>query len=213
MADVNVFSSEELCSKLKQVTLRGSSIQPYLNSHISIEQFNPKNLSPCQRYVLLPVLRKLEQLRWDIQSNHNCDILRLNGYLKVAYPSEYSAHGVVETVGQTIDILPPVCEEFINDFGELMILVNDGMHRVYLAYQMGIPINVAYVRGVDKNYPYYAYKLPCGFNEVEIINEIPHNYLKKFHVAKEHKKLYRWFNSEFENIGESRPYEKKVEER
>jgi len=191
--EIEVRSAGELCEKLRNVTLRGSTIPPYLNSFIRIETFNPRNLSPCQRYALLPELKKIEELRWEILREYGQDILQLNGYLKCHYPDK------------TIDILPPVCEEYVTPWGELKAIINDGLHRVFLAYQMGIPVNVAYIRGVHPGYPYYAHMNPKGFDDIELIEEIPENYVKKFHVAKNHKELFRNFSSKFENVGDSRP--------
>ena len=71
---------------------------------------------------------------------------------------------------------------------------------------MQMPIRAALVRGINKNYPYYAFPLPEKWNNVEMIDVIPKDYVKKFHVAKDHKFLYRNFNSVFSNVGDSRPY-------
>jgi hypothetical protein len=222
--EVSTKSSGELCEKLRKVTLRDRKTQPYANSFISIETIDPRKISPCQRYVLLPELRKIELLRWNIMDEYGWDILQLNGYLKVTYTEHPLSDKVMRELGdlapennvykeKVIDVIPPVCEEFINDFGELKVIVNDGMHRIFLAYQMGVPINVVYVRGVNKHYPYYSYSLPRGFEEIEILDSISENYVKKFHVAKNHKALYRNFNSIFNNIGDSRPYTSEEDKR
>jgi hypothetical protein len=212
--DVSTRSAGELCEKLSQITLRGGKTQPYLNSFISIETFDPAILAPTQRYCLISELKKIEQLRWEIMREYGWDILQLNGYLKVTYPEREEQlkgiHGTPDTPvkieSKIIDILPPVIEEFIDYRGNIKLIINDGQHRCRLAYQMGLPINVAYVRGSNKSYPYYAYPLPNGWADVELREDIPEGYVKKFHVAKDHKSLYRDFNSQFENIGDSRPY-------
>lgn len=186
-------SRGELISKLEQVTLRGSGVQPYLNARIDLITLMPEELSPCQRYVLMPELKKVETLRWDIlQESGHLDILRLDGYLKCHYEDK------------TIDVVPPVCEEFITADYKLRIKVNDGMHRVYLAYQMGVPVTIAYIRGIHQGYPYYSHIVPGGWPAVEIIDSLSETYVKKFHVAREYKRLFRSFNSQFENIGDSR---------
>jgi hypothetical protein len=73
---------------------------------------------------------------------------------------------------------------------------------------MGLPINVVYVRGVSHHNPYYSYPNPNGWSDVELIEVLKEGYIKKFHVAQDHKKLYRDFNSVFENVGDSRPVQK-----
>jgi len=210
--EIETRSRGELIAKLQQVTLRGSSVQPYLNARIDVVTIDPSILAPTQRYVLTDELKKIEQVRWDLLKNHNQDILQLNGYIKCSYPEEidptkFSDLGksyVEPQPKKTIDVLPPVIEEHFNHKGGIDLLICDGQHRSYLAYTMGTLINVAYVRGVNVNHPYYAYALPSGWKDVEIRDDIPQNYIKKFHVDKEHKKLYRNFNSQFENIGDSR---------
>jgi hypothetical protein len=217
--EVNAKSKGELIEKLRHVTLRGSGVQPYLNSYISIETLDPRVLDPTQRYCLIGEIKKIEQLRWAIEYDYGFDILRLNGYLEVTYPERSITPDQLKDLGDLcpeepvtvpehqIDILPPVIEEYIDPFGKLHLIVCDGQHRCRLAYQMGVPINVVYVRGVHSGYPYYAHVLPRGWDDVELITNLTEGYVKKFHVQKNHKALYRDFNSVFSNIGDSRPYE------
>jgi len=209
--EVETRSRGELIAKLQQVTLRGSSTQPYLNARIDVVTIDPSILAPTQRYVLTDELKKIEQVRWDLLKDHNQDILQLNGYIKCYYLNPDAEQPIVESMDlkreraeQVIDVLPPVIEEHFNHKGGIDLLICDGQHRAYLAYTMGTLISVAYVRGVNTLYPYYAYALPNGWDDVEVRDDIPQNYIKKFHVAKDHKKLYRNFNSQFENIGDSR---------
>jgi hypothetical protein len=202
--EVETRSRGELIAKLQQVTLRGSSTQPYLNARIDVVTIDPSILAPTQRYVLTDELKKIEQVRWDLLKAHNQDIFRLEGYIKCFYLDESVKHDGPEKYGATIDVLPPVIEEHFNHKGGIDLLICDGQHRAYLAYTMGTLINVAYIRGVNTSFPYYAYALPNGWDDVEVRDDIPQNYIKKFHVAKDHKKLYRNFNSQFENIGDSR---------
>jgi hypothetical protein len=208
--DVNYFSEGELCERLAHIKLKGGNTQPYLNSYLSIETLDPSILAPTQRYVLSKELKKLEQIRWDIEREYGYDILRLAGYLQVTYPpcSVGLSDGTTRVYAnpEVIDILPPIVEEYINPRGMIDLIICDGQHRCFLAYMMGLPLNVVYVRGINKGYPYYAFPLPNGWKDVEIRDDIPSGYIKKFHVAKEHKRLYRWFNDEFSNIGDSRPY-------
>jgi len=196
--EINIHSSGELISKMQLVKQRNSSTQPYLNSRIDIVTLDPEVLKPCQNYILIPELKKVESLRWNIlEETGHIDILRLQGYLTCDYEDT------------TIDILPPVCEEYFDDRFRQHILINDGMHRCYLAYRMGMPLNVVYVRGINRHHPYYSFINPRGWDDVELINELTPNYIKKFHVSKNYKSLYRNFNSAFQNVGDSRPVQNK----
>jgi len=204
---VDVRSSGELIEKLYNVSLRGNkNIKPYKNALITIEELHPNILAPTQRYVLKSEIKKIEQLRWAILEEYGQDILRLNGFLKVFYEDDSIKHDGPERYGKTIDILPPVIEEYVDFCGYIHYIINDGQHRVYLAHKMQMPVRVALVRGVNKNYPYYAWRLPNGWADVEMREDIPEGYVKKFHVTKDHKFLFRNFNSAFSNVGDSRPY-------
>ena len=211
-------SRGELISKLEQVKLRNSGKQPYLNARIDLITLDPAILAPTQRYVLTQELKKIEQVRWGILEDHHIDILNMDGYVKCHYTDKTPLYelGKLEPYDEvdnypphTIDVLPPVVEEYFDPKGQLHLIICDGQHRCYLGYTMGTMITVAYVRGIHWGYPYYAYPLPNGWADVEIRDDIPEGYIKKFHVAKDHKSLYRLFNTEFENVGDSRPYDKK----
>ena len=56
-----------------------------------------------------------------------------------------------------IPFLPPVIEESIERDGKKVLLINDGIHRVYAARKRGRKINVVLARNVPPEYPYYAY--------------------------------------------------------
>jgi hypothetical protein len=43
-----------------------------------------------------------------------------------------------------------------------VLLINDGIHRVYCAWKLGKKINVVAVRDVPAEYPHYAYALKRG---------------------------------------------------
>ena len=207
-------SRGELIAKLEQVTLRGSGTQPYLNARIDLVTLDPAILAPTQRYVLTKELKKIEQVRWGLLKDHNIDILNLDGYVKCHYEDKTDVYelGQLEPVdtlvdGETvIDVLPPIVEEYFDPKGNLHLIIADGQHRCFLARQMGTLITVAYVRGVHFGYLYYAYPLPRGWGDVEIRDEIEEGYIKKFHSLKDHKSRFRNYNSQFENIGDSRAY-------
>ena len=71
-----------------------------------------------------------------------------------------------------IPFLPPVIEESAERDGKKVLLINDGIHRVYAARKRGRKLNVVLARNVPAEYPYYAYALPDGWRQVEELAEL-----------------------------------------
>ena len=177
----------DLISKLHKVTmLKDDKCLVYKNAYITMETLDPGCLVPCQYYILKNKLSKMIELQ-------------------EAFPCIFSLHGYYEfKTSNTIELrtlLPPIIEESVEADGKIYPLINDGMHRIYLALLQKRKINVVYIRGASK--PYYAYPLPNGWSDVKVVNEITKNSIKKIHRIIDNKKLYRNFDSVFANA--SRP--------
>jgi hypothetical protein len=104
------------------------------------------------------------------------------------------------------DLYPPIVEESFEADGRLALIINDGMHRLYLARLEWVVPQVTYVRGIPKEYPYYAFPRPGGWEGLDLLadNPDPQRYLKKCHRTRHNKKLYRDFQAVFQNVGRSR---------
>lgn len=186
-------SPHSLFEKLREVKLRGSEKQPYKDAFISIEYVDPNCLAPCQRYVLSDELRKIEEVRWHLLEAYGIDIFKL--------------HGFIEGFNDPpCDILPVIVEEVWHNHRPYLV-VADGQHRSFLARQYGMDLAAVYIRGASE--PYYAYPLSGGWNDVEIIDQLSPGYIKKFHVRKEYRKLFRDFTTVFNNLSVSRPITEK----
>jgi len=184
-------SAEELIERLHKVTLMKQPEELiYKNSLISLEKMRVDLIVPAQHYVLSSELKKIRDLKWAIEE-HGYNIFELNGYLSIWLEGEE----------EPIDLMPPVIEESIEADGRLVPILNDGMHRVYLALlEWQIP-QVIFVRGIPKEKPYYAFPIQEGWNFVKIVEDLPPGFIKKWHRIKEYKTLYRDFNSAFQNVG------------
>ncbi|MBW1991510.1 MAG: hypothetical protein JRI59_05250 [Deltaproteobacteria bacterium] len=192
-------SAQELIDKLRQVPLLN---QPdkliYAEALITLECIHTDCLHPPQNYIWLEELRKVQDLRWGLAA-HGVDLFRLDGYVTYTVRRE---DGSVAAY----DLYPPVVEESIEADGTVALLINDGMHRVYLARLEWVVPQVAFVRGIPKEYPYYAYPRPQGWQGIDILpeNPDPRTYLKKCHRVRDNKRLYRDFQAVFQNVGRSR---------
>ena len=90
--------------------------------------------------------------------------------------------------------------------GKKILLINDGIHRVYAARKRGRKLNVVLARNVPAEYPYYAYALPQGWAQVDELAELQEGYQKKeYRNPESYKALFRDFNEIFEGVQKQRP--------
>ena len=199
IVQVKQYSVADLMARLRRVPLQEQpDVKIYENALISLETIHTKNLHPPQNYVWLAELRKVQELRWSLQE-HGLNMFNLNGF--VSYTVKESNEELV-----SYDLYPPIIEESFEADGTLALLINDGMHRVFLARSEWIVPQVIYVRGIPKEYPYYAYPRPQGWEGIDLLPDNPdkNRYLKKCHRIRHNKALYRNFQAVFQNVGGSR---------
>jgi hypothetical protein len=197
LVSVEPFTTGELLTALRRTPLRGfEGACPYADATLELAPaFDPELLVPTQRYVLRPRLRHAIELRAQLQP-HGVDPFALQGgayFCTAADPEE------------RVPIIPPIVEESLEPDGRTVLLVNDGLHRVYAARSLGLPISVVIARGVPRAYPYYAFALPRGWSEVEELEELPDEYQKKeYRIPDNYKSLFREFNSVFPGVQKER---------
>lgn len=191
IAKVHHVGKNELLKLIKKVSmLTNPEIYPYKNAFVSLEKISTDYLKPAQTYVLADELKKVRELKWAL-SEHGIDIYQLDGYVKMWLEDEL----------HPIDVLPPVVEESIEADGSIANIVNDGMHRVFMARLDYVIPQVVFVRGAPKELPYYAFPIPDGWDKVNIVEDLPEGFIKKWHRIRNYKSLYRNYNSAFENVG------------
>jgi hypothetical protein len=196
---VERFTESVLVEKLRGVTmLKAPEVKIYDKAFISLEKVSVQSLSPPQNYILRSELKKVRELKWALEE-HGIDIFDLEGFVRLH----------LEESPEPTDLLPPVVEESIEGDGSVHLIVNDGMHRVYMALREWIVPRVILIRGVPKNLPYYAYPVPGRWERIEERDDLPPGYLKKWHRIENYHALYRNFNSAFMNVGGPREFFKK----
>ncbi len=197
--DLKRHAEAELIDRLRQVPLlKQPEVRVYAQALITLEQIHTNCLYPPQNYIWLAELRKIQELRWSL-ADHGVDLFRLDGYI---------TYTVQEPDGSqaTYDVYPPIVEESFEADGTLTQIINDGMHRLYLARLEWVVPQVVYVRGVPKEFPYYAYPRVGRWEGLDLLeqNPDPQGYLKKCHRRRDNKRLYRDFQAVFQNVGRSR---------
>lgn len=209
---VKPFSVHDLVVKLKQLTmLEDKSVRPYQNCSIQVTDIETAVLAPAQLYILRGEFEKVRDLRWAMLERCGVDILRMadwrvrNNELVEASMRIGDQLGYIEfTVdGQTVTILPPIVEVSEEADRTKVNIINDGMHRCYLARICRITPAVVRIEGIPKNLPYYAYPAPDGWSAVQMVEKIGPRLIKKYHRFPHgvYQKYYRDFNSSFNNVG------------
>jgi hypothetical protein len=188
---VERFPSDELLARLAETRLRGfGGARPYADASLELVSLSPEDLAPAQRYVLRPSVAAILELRQALLG-HGVDVFALDGG---AY---------VRTADELVPVIPPIVEESHEPDGRTVWIINDGIHRVYAARSLGLPISV--VRATDVSHPYYALALPGGWSEVEELDELPERYEKKTYRQPEgYKALFREFNDVFPGVQKER---------
>jgi hypothetical protein len=193
---VERFDEGELIGRLRRVSmLEDGSALPYKDARIELREMPHGELHPAQRYILSGNVKRLEDLRWSL-CEMGFELFKPCGFLRIWFKGREAP----------IDLLPPIVEESRHDGGGRPInIVCDGMHRVYLSYVQWVTPQVVFIRGIPHEYPYYAYPLrDSDWGAIEMWDSIPEGAVKKWHRIRDDKKLYRNFNSAFENVGAPR---------
>lgn len=195
---------QQLIQRLRRVCMLNDPYRcPYEHAAISLETLQLKQLNPSQNYILKSELEKVQRLKWELEK-YEVDIFKLDGYITMTLELDKEPIDLLPPI-EPIDLLPPIIEEAIQRNGEITYIINDGMHRLYMAYLEFTMPQVVFIRAVPKHLPYYAYPFPKNdWSKLEIIDSLQPGYLKKWHRIKENKKLYRNFNSIFHNVGQPR---------
>ena len=148
---------ERLLASLRRVRLLGfDGARPYADARLELVVADPERLAPAQRYVLAPGVRRILRLREALLA-HGVDVFALDGGVEVR---------TSWAPGETVPVLPPIVEESHEADGRTVLVVNDGIHRVFAARSLGLPIAVVTAHGVPPEYPYYACALAHGWADV-----------------------------------------------
>ena len=188
---VEPLNREELLDRLRETRLVGfDAARVYGHATLRLQTFDPQDLTPAQRYVLMPGVRKLLELRATLL-DRDIDIFALDGAV------------LLHTDDEVIPILPPVVERSTEPDGREVWLINDGIHRVYAARLSGSPINIVTVDGAS--HPYYALALPDGWAGVTEMEQLPDLFQKKeYRIPGNYKALFRDFNALFPGVQKER---------
>jgi len=208
--DVQWHDKDELIYRLRTVQLKGKhpvpdnsdleqTIYPYLDANIQLVKIRTEFLSLPQTYILQENIQRIRELKY-LLGKMGYNIHELNGYIVFTVEDKTQPDGV-----KAYTLMPTVVELSIEADSSPHFLINDGMHRITDAHISHTIPQMILISGVK--YPYYAYPIRGGFNDVQLREDIPEGFIKKWHryyPKEEYTKLYRRFESAFENVGDQR---------
>ncbi len=176
---VNHWSLYDLLERVRSVPLKklgadGQPIFPYRNALLSLRELHPDEVNPPTFYALRQNLQVQRDLRAALLEQGH-DSLHLDGALELE-----------DDQGERRMLFPPVIEltlrtvRYVPQEGEivhqravtvLLPVVNDGVHRLLLARELGETFRALHVVGADPHYPYYAH--PNAWSDVQIMDRVP----------------------------------------
>ena len=196
-----MISEETLLACLKKTRLKGYK-QPYIYAHSTLEfqkGIDPNALVPAQRYVLESDFNTVKTLYHHFLQQ-SIDIFSLKG--GIHFWKQNPETGKEEG---PIPLIPPIVEESLESDGKIIPLINDGMHRIYTARKLNKPINIIFARNVPMKYPYYAYPLKNGWDDLIELKIIDNTFQKKEYRDKNnYKALFRNFNEVLPGVQKKR---------
>lgn len=195
--EVERFSEQELLARLRTTRLQGfGGARLYADARLELERAcDPDELAPPQRYVLSDRVQAILELRAGLLE-HGVDLFALEGgaWIRTAEAPE-----------RRVPVIPPVVEESRERDGRIVPVISDGMHRVFAARSVGLPITVVVARGVPSQYPYYAYALDGGWTDVLELDDVPDGFQKKeYRLPDRYRSLFRLYDEVFPGVQERR---------
>jgi len=190
---------KEILRRFASTRLKGHG-QPliYQNARLElVRQVDPKTLFPAQRYVLAEDYQRLIDL-YNAFQLQDVNIFNLDGGLFFWLTTDEDEEG-------PIPLMPPIVEMSQEPDGRTVPLINDGMHRIFSAMKLSQRINIIKVHNVPTEYPYYAYALENGWDDVMELEALPDHFVKKtYRDPEQYKALFRDFNAVFNGIQKQR---------
>ena len=196
IVSVEPFGCDTLLAALARTRLRGyGGVRPYEQAELRLcSAATSDELAPAQNYVLRPGIRKILELRRPVGRGF--------GSFRVRWRGDVRTSG---RPGRAHPGSPLIVEESLEPDGRKVLIINDGIHRLFAARSLNLPISVVEIRAVPADYPYYAYALRGGWGDVMEFDELPDSHQKKdYRQPGNYKALFRDFNEVFPGVQKQR---------
>ena len=149
-------------------------------------------LTPCQRYVLRNGIHRTRDM-FDTLFHTG------RGHVNIDRTHWFRVEGEPDPIPLT----PPIIEVYRDIEGKQSLIIADGMHRVYNARCLFLPITCCVIN--YPSHPYYAYPNKNGWHDVQVIDELTEDFKRKdYREPDDYKALFRDYNSVFTGIQKTR---------
>jgi hypothetical protein len=195
----------EFAKQLQYITLlKDTTVKPYQNARISLKEFHAEEVNPSTFYLIRKNLEFQMALRQHLLEKHGVDTLRLDSFLEITSVKEDGTKEIWGLTPPVIELTPRLVKYHPQD-GEVAYehaekvyipIIVDGLHRVFMAKQLGLPFNALYISGASEEHPFYAH--PNHWDKVRLFDETPKTMEEKklyTRPSPNYYYLYRDFNS------------------
>ncbi len=113
-----------------------------------------------------------EQSAFYVLKNRLDFIKNLHAELKKIGLNMFDLRGGIELSidgGESYQLVPPVVET-TPEGGKVLL---DGVHRAFVARELGVPLRVVDINGSNPDWPVYAKANPGGWSDVKVCDEVP----------------------------------------
>ena len=192
------YTEAELEDMIRKVPLIAHpDVFVYENADIQVRSVSPEEVNPTSFYALRRNLDFQAELRTALMEQ-GIDTLFLQGEeaaleLKNEKDEIWSLFPpVIELATERVKYQSREGEKQYDDTVEIKVpIINDGLHRVMLAKELGSKVNVLYISWINQDFPFYAHA--NNWNQVEVVDEIPQQAGKKYYLREKNYELYRNF--------------------
>lgn len=174
---------EEGFERMRAVPLENAGqdeIYLYHGATMSLRDLWPDEINPTSLYVLEDNLEFQRQLRRHLFDRYQIDTLQLSSVLTLRNEDELVGMSppFVEIIEETASLGSLPGDLSAPEGVSLKIpSLNDGLHRLWIAREEGLPVRCIVIHGVLPGYPHYAY--PNAWSQVEVCEKVPKN--KKYY--------------------------------
>ncbi|MEK9200507.1 MAG: hypothetical protein AAB909_00875 [Patescibacteria group bacterium] len=133
----------------------------YQNAEIGLADLTMQDLLPCSYYALKSRLEFQREYRERLLRELGLDLFRLPG---IAY---------IKDGEKVFGLVPPFVESYPEESGEIVSVLQDGVHRFLLSAELGIKIKCILIKNVNCDRRYLPYAHPNSWEELKLIDELP----------------------------------------